>query len=180
MSSVDSWGSASVKDELSVYEARFRAIFNDAAVGVGIIGLDRKLVDANPAICRMYGMTREEMIGMNAGEVTFPEDNPDSAYLFDELVKGKRDSYEVDRRYIRKNGEVFWAHVTMSSVRGSDKEPPFLVGMVIDVDKQKRDALALQESEARFRAMFDSAAIGIGMMDLNRRVIQMINSRISM
>jgi PAS domain S-box-containing protein len=159
-------------DELSVSNARFRAIFNDAAVGMGIMGLDRRIIDANPAICRLYGMTREELIGMNAAEVTLPEDNPEATHLFNELVAGQSDSYEMDRRYIRKNGEVFWAHVTMSSVRGSDNMPRFLVGMVIDVDKQKRDALALQESEARFRAMFDSAAIGIGMMDLNRVVIR--------
>ena len=172
MHSVDLPGLASGADELSVSEASFRALFNDAAVGMGIMGLDRKIIDANLAICRIFGRTREEFIGMNAADATYPEDNAESTELFNELVSGKRDSYEVDRRYVRKNGEVFWAHVTMSSVRGSDKEPRFLVGMVIDVDKQKRDALALQESEARFRAMFDSAAIGIGMLDLNRRVIR--------
>lgn len=164
--------SGSIEDELSVAEARFQAMFNHAAVGMGIIGSDRKLTDANPALCRIYGRTREELIGMNAADVTLPDDNPEAARLFHELLTGQIDSYEVDRRYIRKNGEVFWAHVTMSAVRGLDHELRFLVGMVIDIDKQKRDSLALQESEARFRAMFDSAAIGIGMMDLNRRVIR--------
>jgi PAS domain S-box-containing protein len=125
-----------MEEELSVSNARFRAIFNDAAVGVGIMGLDRRIIDANPAICRIYGRTRDELIGMNAGEVTVSEDNPLATQLFNELLSGQRDSYEVDRRYVRKNGETFWAHVTMSSVRGSNGKPVFLVGMVIDIDEQ--------------------------------------------
>src|SRR5687768_1616628 len=110
-----------VEEELSVSNARFRAVFNDAAVGVGILGSDRRLMDVNPALCRMYGKTRDELIGMNAAEVTFPEDDSASMQLFNELLAGQRDSYEVDRRYIRKNGDVFWAHVTMSAVRGADR-----------------------------------------------------------
>src|SRR5690606_16774747 len=108
------------QEELHKSQARFRAIFNDSAVGMGVMGLDRRIIDANPAICRMYGMKRDEIIGMTAAEVTYAEDNPQSTQLLDELITGQRDSYEIDRRYIRKNGEVFWAHVTMSSVRGSD------------------------------------------------------------
>ncbi|MGZ9226213.1 MAG: PAS domain S-box protein, partial [Anaerolineales bacterium] len=63
-----------MEEELSVSNARFRAIFNDAAVGVGIMGLDRRIIDANPAICQMFGRTREELIGMNAVESTHPGD----------------------------------------------------------------------------------------------------------
>jgi PAS domain S-box-containing protein len=159
--------SNSVENELSLAEARFQAFFNDPAVGIGILGLDRRLVDANLTFFRMFGRTREEMIGLNAAEVTYPDDDPLSAKMFAELFAGKRDSYEADRRYIRKNGEVFWAHATMTIVRGSDNVPRYLVGMLMDVDKQKRDALALAESEARFRAAFESSAIGMALMTID-------------
>jgi PAS domain S-box-containing protein len=140
------------------------------------MGLDRRIIDANPAICRMYGMTREEMIGMSAAEVTYPEDNPQSTQLLDELVSGQRNSYEIDRRYIRRNGEVFWAHVTMSSVRGLDGKPLYLVGMVIDIDEQKKMQERIRESEARFQAIFDNVAVGVAVMTLDRRPIA-INAR---
>lgn len=153
-------------------EARFRAMFDSAAIGIGIMGLDRKLIDANPALCQIFARTREEMLGLNAAEVTYPDDNPESSKIFAQVATGLRDSYETDRRYTRKNGEVFWAHVTMSSVRGLDGKPLYLVGMVLDIDEQKRMQERIRESEARFRAMFDSAAIGIGMLDLNRHVIR--------
>jgi len=158
-------------EELSVSNARFQAMFNDAAVGIGIMGLDRRIIDANPSLCRIYGRTRQEMIGMNAGAVTFGEDNSESTELFNELLLGQRHSYEVDRRYVRKNGEVFWAHVTMSAVRGADDKPRFLVGMVIDIDEQKKMQERVRESDARFQAIFENAAVGIAVMILERRPI---------
>jgi PAS domain S-box-containing protein len=156
-----------VEEQLSVAEARFQAFFNDPVVGIGILGLDRRLIDANHTFCHIFGRTREELIGMNAAEVTYPDDDPASAKLFADLLAGQRDSYKADRRYIRKNGEVFWAHMTMSMVRGSDNQPRYLVGMVLDVDNQKRNALALEESEARFRAAFESSAIGMALTTIN-------------
>lgn len=162
------------EERLSVSEARFQAMFNDSAVGMGIMGLDRRILDANPAICRMFGRSREELIGMNAAEATYADDNPESDQLFHQLTSGRNDSYEVDRRYVRKNGEVFWAHVTMSSVNGPDGQPRFLVGMVIDIDQQKRAEEELRQSEARFRAVFESASVGVALMGLDRR-IQAVN-----
>ncbi len=155
--------------ELQQSEERFRAMFEHSAVGIGIMGLDRKVIDANPAICRIYGRTREEMIGSNAADVTYPEDNPEATRLSNELIAGQRDSYELDRRYIRKNGDVFWAHVTMSSVRDLDGKPQYLVGMIIDIDEQKHAAEELHKSQASFQAIFDNVAVGVAVMTLGRR-----------
>ncbi len=158
-------------EKLSVAEARFQSMFDAAAVGMGIMGLDHRILDANPAICRMFGRSREELIGMQAAEATYPQDLDESTALFEELVSGKRETYEVERRYIRKNGEVFWAHVTMSAVRGPDGKPRFLVGMVDDIEDRKRAEQELKESEARFRAVFESASVGVALMGNDHRIL---------
>ncbi|HEU0296779.1 MAG TPA: PAS domain S-box protein [Anaerolineales bacterium] len=152
-------------------EERFRSMFEHAAVGIGVMGLNRRLIDANPALCKTYGISRAELIGMDATEITHPEDNPEAIQLFNELMTGQRDSYEMDRRYIRKNGEVFWAHVNMSSVRGLDGKPMYLVGMVMDVDQQKHAAEELRKSQARFQAIFDNMAVGVAVLTLDRMPI---------
>ena len=161
-----------VEEQLAVAEARFQAFFNDPAVAIGILSLERTLVDANPTFFRILGYDRDELIGKNAAVVTYPDDDPASAQLFKELLAGQRTAYESDRRYIRKNGEIFWAHVTMTIVRGSDNQPRYLVGVLLDIDQQKRDALALAESEARFRAAFESAAIGMAELSLDGRILK--------
>jgi PAS domain S-box-containing protein len=140
-----------VEEELQVSEARFRAMFDSAAVGIGILSVDGKVLDANPEACRMMGWPREELIGMSPAAATYAGDLDDSSRLFQDLVAGRRDSYQMERRYIRKDGELTWAHVTMSTVRGPDGQLRFLVGMLIDINEQKlaRQKLEAQEREYR-------------------------------
>jgi PAS domain S-box-containing protein len=154
-------------DGLRRSEATFRAIFETSGVGIGIMGLDRRVIDANPALCHMYGRTREELIGQTPALVTLPEDYPRSTEEFQELIEGKRDSYWDERRYVRPNGEIFWAHVTMSVVRDEDGKPLYLVGMVIDIDEQKRVVAELQTSESRSRAIFENSKIGLLILDVS-------------
>ena len=157
--------------ELQQSEERFRAMFEHAAVGIGVINLDRTVIDANPAFLRIFRGTREDTIGSNAGDVTYPDDNPEALRLAEELINGEREYYQMERRYIRSNGEVFWAHVTMSAVRDLDGKPLYLVGMVIDIDEQKHAAEELLKSQARFQAIFDNVAVGVAVMTLDRQPI---------
>lgn len=162
-----------VLDDLQQSEARFRAIFEDSAIGVGILGLDRRLIEVNPALCRMFGMSREDLIGETPATVTYPDDYSQSTDDFQEFISGKKDYYEAERRYLRKGGTPFWAHVTMNLVRDADNRPVYIIGMVLDIDDKKRAQLELRQSEARLRAMFDNAVIGMTLSTLDRRVLQM-------
>jgi PAS domain S-box-containing protein len=157
-------------------EATFRAMFEASAVGIGILGLDRKIIDANPAMCRMFGRTREQFIGLTPAVATLPEDYPKSSEEFQELLDGKREYYWDERRYIRTNGDVFWAHVTMSVVRDGTGIPLYMVGMVIDISEQKQVMADLQTSESRFRAMFENAGVGIALVGLDRRPLAVNDS----
>ena len=159
-------------DQLKRSEATFQAMFETSTVGIGIMGLDRTIKDANPSICRMFGYTREEFIGKAPIFATFPADYPKSTEQFQELLDGKRESFRDERRYIRKNGEVFWAHVTMSVVRDDAGAPLYMIGMVIDIDDRKHAMEELSASEARFKAMFDNTSVGIALTGLDRRILQ--------
>ncbi len=150
-------------------EATFRSMFETSAVGIGIMGLDHKIIDANPALCRMFGRTRQEFIGLSPEVATYPDDFTRSNEEFQELLEGVREYYWDERRYVRKNGDVFWAHITMSIVRDEAGKPLFMVGMVIDDSERKQAMQGLSESEARFRAMFENAGIGITLVGLDRR-----------
>ncbi len=148
-------------------EARFRTIFDTAAVGIGMLSLDRKLIDANPAFCRMFGMAREELIGHTPAIITYPEDFSQSTQQFHDLLSGRQDYFWGERRYVRKNGEVFWAHVTMSVVHGPDAKPLYLVGLLVDIDAQKKASAELQQSEMRFRTVFETTSVGIALVGLD-------------
>ena len=166
------------EEALQVSEARFRAMFDSAAVGIVILSLDREILDANRELGRMLGLTDDETRSATWVLATHPDDLPASTEFFNDLASGRRDSYQAERRYVRKNGEVFWAHMTMSSVRGPDGQPRFLVGMMLDIDAQRQTQQQLRESEARFRAMFDHAPVGMALMTLGRRILQVNQSAV--
>lgn len=132
-------------------EARFQAVFDSAAVGVAIIGLDRKLITANPALCRMAGRPLDELVGQPSALAVHPADQEELAQGIADFVAGRITHYAAERRYVRKNGEVFWAHVNLSLVRSPTGAPRYIVGIAVDIDERKRigEKLAAQEAEYR-------------------------------
>ena len=145
-------------------EERFRAAFESSAIGMGLMTLEGKILAANAAICAMSGYTEAELKQRNDRENVYPPDAQVGLDLFAEMLAGKRANYSVERRYVRKNGEIFWVRLTLSVVRSASGEPAYLVGQIEDIDEQKRKSAALAESEALFRAMFENAAVGISLV----------------
>jgi PAS domain S-box-containing protein len=126
-------------------------MFENSASGIGLMGLDRKIIDANPAMCAMLGRSREELIGQTPALATYPEDYVSSGEHFARLISGEMDHYIAERRYVHKNGTVFWAQVSMSMVRDSNGTPLYLVGLINNIDAQKQAQGQLAEQESRYR-----------------------------
>ena len=144
-----------VEVELRQSEARFKAIFENSAVGMGLMSMDRIVLDSNPAMSTMLGYTREELIGQSPAMVTYPEDFPTSTESFQQLLSGEATHYVADRRYVRKNGEVFWTQISMSVVRDPQGQPLYLVGLINDIDAQKRAAEKLAAQDAQHRQQLE-------------------------
>ncbi len=144
-----------VETELRQSEARFKAMFENSAVGMGLMSLDRIVLDSNPAMCAMLGYERSELIGKSPAMVTYPDDFGSSTELFEQLLSGEKTYYVTERRYVRKNGEVFWARISMSLVRDPQGKPLYLVGLINDIDDQKRAAERLAEQEAEHRRLLE-------------------------
>lgn len=165
-------------EELRESEAKFRAMFESSAIGMGMSLIDGNMLAANAALCKISGYSEEELKQRSDAENCYPEDAQVGMDLFAEMLAGKRDFYNVEKRYVRKNGEVFWTRLTLSLVRDTEGKPSYLLNMVEDIDDQKRKSEELQVSESRFRSMFDNAAVGVAVMTLDRRITQ-INQKAS-
>ncbi|HMB21389.1 MAG TPA: PAS domain S-box protein, partial [Anaerolineales bacterium] len=136
--------------ELKLSEARFQAVFDNVAVGVAIMSLDRKPIAFNSTAERIMGYAAEELHTIDPRSLAVPEDQDMDVDLFRELIEGQRDSYVMERRYHRRDGRVFWARVNYSLVRDLDGKPDYLIGIVEDIDDQKRSAERLAEQEAEY------------------------------
>lgn len=153
-------------------EARFRAAFDSSAIGMGLLSLEGKILQVNDAVVKMSGFSREELIGRFDYQNALPEDQNIGMDLFQELLEGKRDWYQVEKRYVRKDGDIFWTRLTLSAVRDPQGKPLYLVGLIDDIDEEKNSREQVEKSEARFRAMFENAGIGIALVGMDRRTLE--------
>jgi PAS domain S-box-containing protein len=152
-------------------EERFRAAFESSAIGMGLLTLDGQTLAANAAVCQMSGYSEAELKQRFDYENVYPPDAHVGMDLYEEMLAGQRGYYSVERRYLRKDGDVFWTRLTLSLVQDAAGQPAYLVAMVEDIDEQKRNSAALMESEARFRAVFENAAVGISLIAPDGRVL---------
>jgi PAS domain S-box-containing protein len=131
-------------------QARLRAIFDNAAIGIALADAEGRILESNPALQAMLGYKADELCGMVFTDFTHPEDVAADLDLYRELVAGRREKYSLDKRYICKEGQVIWARLTVSLVRASEGEVLFAIGMVEDITEQKklRDALLNAEKLA--------------------------------
>jgi len=136
--------------ELKQSEARFQAVFDNVAVGVAIMSLDRKHLAMNSMAENIIGYSREELEGIDARSLAVPEDQSIDVELYKELINGKRNFYVMERRYCRRDGRVFWARINYSLVRDLEGKPDYLIGMIEDIDDQKRSAERLAEQETEY------------------------------
>ena len=128
-------------------EKRFRTIFQAAAMGIIQCTIDGRVVESNPAVQRMLGYSREELRGMRFHDFTHPEDVDADLQLFQEVVAGKRESYQIEIRYLRKDKSSGWVRLNVSLVRGPDGSPEFVIGMTEEITEQKRAEQRLREAQ---------------------------------
>lgn len=132
-------------------ERRWEAIFESAAIGVDLVDRDGRLVECNRALQDMLGYTADELRGFSFGELSYSEDRVRSQQRFGELVAGERASYQIEKRFVRKDGTDLWANVTVTSLRESEAPPEFFIGTIENITERKR----LQE-QLEYNAFHDS------------------------
>ncbi len=118
--------------------ARFRALFSQAAAGIGIISMSGLVVDGNDTWARQMGYPIEEMRGRALRDLFVPGTEPLALMRFLELLEGVRDSFRLELTHVRRDGRRYVLDLSMSRVHVDDAEPDFLVGIALDVTDRKR------------------------------------------
>jgi PAS domain S-box-containing protein len=136
---------------LRASEESFRAIFENAGIGISVLNQDAKLLQANQAMQEMFGYDTAEMLNMNIAACTHPDDVLSDDDLFQELFAGRLDRYQVEKRYIRKDGELLWGRFTATAITDAIGQPQFVIGMLEDITERKLAEAQLRASEERLK-----------------------------
>lgn len=162
-----------IERTLQESEELFRAVFNQAAVGIALVGTDRSWQRINRKCCDIVGYTEEEIKTLSIREITHPDDREKSQRHLQLLLEGKLGDYTLELRYIRKDGSMVWVNLTTSMMFDAAGKPAFIVGVFEDITARKHAEIALVRAKEEWERTFDSVPELIAIMDNQCRVTRM-------
>jgi diguanylate cyclase (GGDEF)-like protein/PAS domain S-box-containing protein len=125
-------------------EDRFRGFFESAIVGMVIADVEGRFTQVNRAMCDMVGYSKQELLKMSFSDITHPDDQDFDLYYFSQLLRGEIESFQIEKRYLHKNGEQVWVTLSATVMRNVDGEPNYIIGQVQDITPRRQTEERLQ------------------------------------
>ena len=126
------------EEALRESEGRFRAIFHGAPVGISLVDREGRYVAVNPVRQQMLGYSEAELLGMRYQDLTYPEDRPYDEQVNQEAREQGRDRFQIEKRFLRKDGTVAWTRITIATVRDETGEVAYSVSIAEDITELKQ------------------------------------------
>jgi PAS domain S-box-containing protein len=155
--------------DLQKSEEQFRSLFAQNPIGIALSNIEFRFTAANVAFCRMFGYSEKEIRGLSFKELTHPEDLNASRELLQKLDGGKINLFSVDKRYIKKNGEIIWGTVTVKAVRDSQGDVVSYLAMVEDITERKHSESMLAEERQKIKVLMDTIPDSVYFKDVENK-----------
>jgi PAS domain S-box-containing protein len=136
-----------VQEALAQSEARFRATFEQAAVGVAHVAPDGRFIRVNRRLAEITGYSSEALATLTFGEITHADDLPADAQYRARLLSGEVSTYNIEQRFLRKGGGAVWANITTSLVTQESGEPGYFITVVEDITTKRNLEGQLRQSQ---------------------------------
>ena len=147
-----------VEAALQLSEAQLRAMFEGSAIGVVLVNAEGRPIRCNPALSQILGYSSAELCRLSFADFAHREDQDKDLPLFRSVIAGARDQYQIEKRFVCKDGRIVWGRLTVSAVRSSEHAPLHAVGMLEDITRRKEAEQELQRREERFRRLIENAS----------------------
>lgn len=161
-----------LEEALHELEARFRATLDNAAQAIVLTDDKGQFAQVNPAWERMFGYTAEEALKMSHLDVTHPDFRTISEDQLTALIGGDLDFYRMEKLYVRRDGTSFWGDLSVSPVRGLDRQIGAAVGIISDITEAKKAQQAIKERDALISALYNKAAQAIASTDHQGKFVE--------
>jgi PAS domain S-box-containing protein len=156
--------------ELERSETMFRGLFQNAGAGIAFADDHGTIMMVNDMFCEMLGYTREEAIGKNFAHFTHEEDLPQELEYYKEILAGKRESYSLRKRYVRKDGSLFWVSLSVGTLRDAEGNVRNFIGSVTNIDDRVAAEEELKKREALYSTLVNTSPDGLTLFDTKGRI----------
>ncbi|HWN37617.1 MAG TPA: PAS domain S-box protein, partial [Gammaproteobacteria bacterium] len=160
------------QEALRTSEERLRSLFAQTLSGIAETDLAGRFLRVNRRFCEIVGRSESELLALAMRDITHAEDLERDLEQFGALLRSESSGFEIEKRYVRPDGSLVWAHNGVALVRDSQGRPQSMVATTIDIGESRAIEQALRQSERRFRRVIETAPIGIAISDPNGAVIR--------
>jgi diguanylate cyclase (GGDEF)-like protein/PAS domain S-box-containing protein len=132
------------QDSIDVAQSKFKSIFENAGAGIALVQPSGPWLQVNDELCNIVKYSREELLSLTFQDITHPEDLNKDLDLLHQLAADKIDRYQLEKRYIRKDGSLVWVEITVTKHSNDQGEIDYLIAIIKDIDAAKETTLALE------------------------------------
>jgi formate hydrogenlyase transcriptional activator len=161
------------EEALRKSEERWRSVFENSAIGVALTDLNGRFLATNPIYQKMLGYTEEEFERFSFLEITHEDYREANWALVTELLEGKREQFQIEKQYRRKDGSLVWVRNNVSLVPGTESMPRFIMALSEDITERKKVEEALRNAEEFQRRLIACSEDCIKVLDLEGRLLSM-------
>ncbi|MGG2399435.1 PAS domain S-box protein [Pseudomonas sp. SH1-B] len=154
-----------IEDQLRLSQQRFRNAFNTAPLGMALVAPDGRWLEVNDELCRMFGYGREELLGNDFMGISHPDDLDADLHNLEDLIAGRISAYQMEKRYVDKQGHVIWGLLSVSLVRDGEGNPVHFVSQIQDFSDRVAAERAVREREHYLSTLLDNVVDAIVTLD---------------
>lgn len=146
-------------------EERFYHAFQYAPIGMALASPEGRYIKVNRAFCRLTGYSPKELLAKSFQDITHPEDLKEDLANVQRMIERKASSFQMEKRYIHKDGHAIWILLSVSSILNDDKTVKHFVSHVVDISSRKQTEDKLRKGESLMKKIFDMLPIGLWFLD---------------
>jgi PAS domain S-box-containing protein len=157
-------------------EQQFRVAFTHSAIGMALVSLDGHFLQVNATLCQMLGHSQTELLSTQFQSLTVPEDLAMDLAHVRKAIAGEISHFEIEKRYLHKDGRIIWALLTAALVRDASDKPLYFVSQVHDISERRQAQMEIERARLELAHMSRVSIVGQLTTSLAHELLQPITS----
>lgn len=166
-----------IEEELKISQQQFKGAFDHSAIGMALVSSDGRFLSVNESVCEIVGYCEKDLLRKTFQDITHPDDLEIDLSYVNQMLEGTIDTYQMEKRYIHRDGRIVWVLLSVSLVKHSDGTPNYFVSQIEDITGRKKTESNLRESESQIKLIIDMSPAFIAYVSIDDLCYRFVNKK---